>query len=54
MSTKFVSLIIILALAFLLFGHHRLRNIGTDLAEAIKNFRKGLKDSEQQNRDDNN
>ncbi len=54
MSAKFISLIVILVLAYVLLGNNRLRNIGTDLAQALKNFRKGLKESEQQNRDDNN
>lgn len=36
------SLLILLAIIVLLFGTKRLREIGTDLAIAVKGFRKGL------------
>lgn len=38
-------LIILVAVA-LIFGTSKLRNVGTDLSAAIKNFRKGLRDDE--------
>lgn len=36
------SLLILLAIFVLLFGTKRLREVGSDLAVAIKSFRKGL------------
>ena len=36
------SLILIIVIILLLFGAKRLKNIGTDLADAIKNFRRGM------------
>lgn len=36
------QLIIILAIAFLLFGSGRLRNLGSDLGSAIKGFRSAV------------
>lgn len=44
MGMKLGSLLILLLIIILLFGTKRLRNIGSDLAEAINSFRKGLKD----------
>lgn len=41
-----VPLIIILVIVILLFGTKKLRNIGSDLGEALKNFRKSVKDGE--------
>lgn len=41
------SLLIILVIVILLFGTKRLRNIGGDLGDAIKNFKKSVKDNEQ-------
>lgn len=38
--------LIILAIVVLLFGTSRLRSIGSDLGEALKNFRKSVKDGE--------
>ncbi len=43
---SFGSLIIIFVIFALMFGTKRLREIGTDLAAAVKNFREGLKDDE--------
>ena len=42
-----LSLILILAILVLLFGTKRLRNIGQDLGQAIKGFRKGMQEVEQ-------
>lgn len=36
------SLLILLFIVLLLFGTKRLRDVGTDLAMAIRSFRKGL------------
>lgn len=46
MGMKLSSLILILAIVVLLFGTKRLRNLGEDLAEAIKSFKKGMKDDD--------
>tara|TARA_B110000263_G_C15119862_1_gene423817 strand:+ start:570 stop:725 length:156 start_codon:yes stop_codon:yes gene_type:complete len=37
------SLLLILAIVLLLFGTKKLRNIGSDLGGAIKNFKKSVK-----------
>ena len=39
-----MSLILILLIVVALFGTNKLKNIGTDLGHAIKNFRQGLND----------
>ena len=46
MGISIWQLLIILAIVLLLFGAKRLRNIGTDLGEAVKGFRKSVKDPE--------
>jgi sec-independent protein translocase protein TatA len=40
------SLLLILAIVILLFGTKKLRNVGGDLGDAIKNFKKSVKDEE--------
>lgn len=40
------ALILILVIVILLFGTKKLRNIGSDLGEALRNFRKSVKDGE--------
>lgn len=40
------QLLIVLLIVLLLFGTKRLRNIGSDLGGALKGFRKGLADSD--------
>jgi len=40
------SLILILVIVILLFGTKKLRNVGGDLGGALKNFKKSMKDSE--------
>lgn len=40
------QLLIILAIVVLLFGTKKLRNIGGDLGSAIKNFKKSVKDGQ--------
>ena len=39
------SLILILVIVILLFGTKRLRSMGSDLGSALKNFKKSVKDS---------
>ena len=41
------QLLIILVIVLLLFGTKRLRNLGTDLGNAIKGFRGAMSDGEQ-------
>lgn len=44
MGFGITELIIILAIALLFFGGKRLRNLGGDLGDAIKGFKKSMKD----------
>jgi sec-independent protein translocase protein TatA len=39
-------LLVVLAIVVLVFGTKRLKNVGADLGDAIKGFRKAVKDSE--------
>ncbi|MGL6028869.1 MAG: twin-arginine translocase TatA/TatE family subunit [Legionella sp.] len=39
-----LSLVLILAIIIALFGTSKLKTLGTDLGEAIKNFRRALND----------
>ncbi|MFJ1268786.1 twin-arginine translocase TatA/TatE family subunit [Legionella lytica] len=50
-----LSLLLILIIIIALFGTAKLKTIGTDLGEAIKNFRKALNDdsSKDNAKDDN-
>ena len=41
------QLLIILVIVLLLFGTKRLRNIGTDLGNAVKGFRNSMQDGEE-------
>ena len=41
-----LSLLLILAIIVALFGTSKLKTIGTDLGEAIKNFRKAMNDEQ--------
>lgn len=45
---NFGSLLIVFLILMMLFGTHRLRSIGDDLAAAIRSFRKGLNEDETQ------
>ena len=47
------SLLLILAIVVMLFGTKRLRNIGSDLGEAIKGFKKSVSDEEQKSDTEN-
>lgn len=40
------QILIILLIVILLFGTKKLRNVGTDLGAAIKNFKKSVKEGE--------
>jgi sec-independent protein translocase protein TatA len=40
-----LSLLLILAIIIALFGTSKLKTIGTDLGEAIKNFRRAMNDA---------
>ena len=40
------SLLLIFAIILLLFGTKKLRNIGSDLSGAIKNFKKSIDDDD--------
>ena len=42
----FMSMLLILAIAVLMFGGKKLPELGGALGEAIKNFKKGIKDEE--------
>lgn len=42
------ELVIVLVIVLLVFGTKRLGNIGTDLGNAIKGFKKGMKPDEEQ------
>lgn len=41
---SFGSLLVIFFIVALLFGTHRLRELGNDLGAAVRSFRKGLKE----------
>lgn len=40
------NLLIILAIVVLLFGTKKLKSLGTDLGDAVRGFRKGVKEIE--------
>lgn len=46
MSPSITQLLIVLAIVILLFGTKKLRNIGSDLGGAIRNFRSSVKEGE--------
>ena len=46
------SLLLILMIVLLLFGTKRLRSLGSDLGEAIKNLRQGLQTGEEEKKSD--
>ena len=43
-----VQLIILLVIIILLFGSKRIRNLGSDIGSAIRGFKSGLKEGEQE------
>ncbi|QFY88600.1 Sec-independent protein translocase subunit TatA [Magnetovirga frankeli] len=46
------QLLIVLVIVLLLFGTKRLRNIGSDLGNAVKGFKNSIKDGEAQQEQD--
>ncbi len=46
------QLIIILAIVLLLFGTKRLKNIGSDLGNAIKGFKGAMREGEEEKKED--
>lgn len=40
------SLVVLLLIVVVLFGTKRLREVGNDLAAAVKNFRKGMQEDD--------
>lgn len=44
-----LSLLLILLIIIALFGTEKLKNIGSDLGNAIKNFRRALNEEEDKN-----
>lgn len=46
---NFGSLLIMFLILIMMFGTHRLRDVGNDLAVAIRNFRKALADDDTTN-----
>lgn len=47
MGISVTKLLIVLAIVIVFFGTQRLRNVGSDLGAAIKNFRGALKEGEE-------
>lgn len=47
MGISIWQLLIILAIVILLFGTKKLKNLGGDLGETIRSFKKAVKDGEQ-------
>nr|WP_298722272.1 twin-arginine translocase TatA/TatE family subunit [uncultured Steroidobacter sp.] len=47
MGIGFKELLIILAIALLIFGAKRLRTIGSDLGGAVKGFKKAMEDEDE-------
>jgi sec-independent protein translocase protein TatA len=48
-SIRPLSLLLILLIIIALFGTNKLKNMGTDLGNAIKNFRRALNDENDKN-----
>jgi len=46
MGISVTKLLIVLVIILVLFGTKRLRNVGSDLGESIRNFRRAIKDGE--------
>ena len=47
MGLGWKELLIVLVIVLLVFGTKRLKNVGSDLGEAIKGFKKGVNTDEQ-------
>lgn len=50
---SFGSLLLVFLILMMIFGTQRLREIGNDLAVAIRSFRKGLQEDQDTNQDVN-
>ncbi len=50
MGISIWQLLIILAIVLVLFGAKRLKNVGSDLGGAIKNFKNSVKESESEDK----
>lgn len=46
MAPSLWQILIVLLIVLLLFGTKKLRNVGSDLGQAIKGFKKGMSDEE--------
>jgi sec-independent protein translocase protein TatA len=46
---NFGSLLIVFFILMMVFGTHRLRTMGNDLAVAIRSFRKGMQEDQDEN-----
>lgn len=53
MGISVTKLLIVLAIAMVLFGTKRLRNAGADIGAAIKNFRSAVKEGEEEKHEKN-
>ena len=48
MHSSIWQLLLVLVIVVLLFGTKKLRNVGGDLGEALKNFKKAVKDGDEE------
>lgn len=44
-----LSLLLVLLIVLILFGSNRLKSLGSDLGDAIKNFKRSVRDEEKKN-----
>jgi len=51
MGIGFRELLVILAIALLVFGAGKLKNIGSDLGAAVRGFKTGMSDDEETTKD---
>jgi len=47
MGVSMTQLLIVLVIVILVFGTKRLKNVGSDLGEAIRNFRSAMKEGDE-------
>jgi sec-independent protein translocase protein TatA len=48
------ELLVILAIVVVIFGANRLPGLGRGIGDAIRNFKDGMKDEDEKNKDDKN
>ena len=53
MGISVTKLLVVLAIILVIFGTKRLKNVGSDLGGAIRNFRQAIKDGENEAVDEN-